>query len=113
MAGHYCEKPFQTLPSRFDHLVRKPIGKDFAGKCGDINAGRLALQDIAECFKVRIPPPHKRMPQLEGRYIGFANNLVVSIHLPSKSMRLWVANLNLKEALRDTVHLLNRLLPSG
>jgi len=50
------------------------------------------FEDISECFKVGITPANEAMPQFEGRDVGLAHNLVISIHLSSESMCLWISD---------------------
>jgi hypothetical protein len=47
-----AEEALEALASGLDDLVGETVGEDFAGERGDVDSRRLALQDIAEGFKV-------------------------------------------------------------
>lgn len=69
MSRNDAEEALEALASGFDHLVRKPVCEDFAWERGDVYAGGLVLEYIAERLKVGIAPAHKRVAQLECRDI--------------------------------------------
>jgi hypothetical protein len=67
------------------YIFRKgavPIGEHFPRQRRDIHARRLALQDISERFKVRIPATYRRVFHLERRDVGATCDLVVRVRLP-------------------------------
>jgi hypothetical protein len=52
MARHDTEEALEAFPSGFDDLIREPVREHLAWERGDVHAGRLVLEDIAESFKV-------------------------------------------------------------
>ena len=66
MASHDTEEALEAFPSGLDDLIREPVREDLAWERGDVHAGRLVLEDIAEGLKVRIASAHERVAQLEG-----------------------------------------------
>lgn len=61
VASDNTQEAFQAFPSRLDHLVRESVGEDLARERGDVHAGRLALKNIAESFKVAVAPSNGGM----------------------------------------------------
>ena len=70
MPSNDTQKAFKTLSSALDHLIRKPVGEHFPRECGDVDSGRLVLEDVPECFKVGVAPTDKGVPEFESRYVG-------------------------------------------
>jgi len=112
MPSNDAQKPLQTLSSALNNLIREAIREDFAWECWDVDSRRFMLEDVAEGFEIGVSPADERMAELEGGDVGLAYDLVVCVHLPSETMCLRISDLNLKEALWNTVHFLDRLLPS-
>jgi len=90
VARHDAEEALEALPSGLDDLIREPVREDLAWERGDIHAGGLVLEDVAEGFKIRIASAHERVAQLEGRDVRLAYNLIVSVHLTTETMRLGI-----------------------
>jgi hypothetical protein len=67
VAGDDGEEALEALAAALDDLVREAVGEDFARQRRDVHARALALEDVAEGLKVRVPPAHERVPQLERR----------------------------------------------
>ena len=88
-----AQELFQPGPPALDDVVAEAVGKDLAGQRRDRHARRLALQHVAEVLKVRVAAVHRRRPQLEGRDVGPAHNLVVGIHVPSDAVRSRITDL--------------------
>lgn len=70
MASDDAQKSLQTLSPTLYHLIREAVGKDFARKGRDIDAGRFMFEDVAKGFKVGISTSNNRVTKLEGGYIG-------------------------------------------
>jgi hypothetical protein len=73
MPRHHRQKALEPLPAALDDLIRKPVGEDLAGENGDVDAGGLALEDVAEGLKVRVAPADERVPEFEGRDVCLWN----------------------------------------
>lgn len=54
MTGNDAQEPLQPLPPALNDLIRKAIREYLSGKRGDIDAGGLVFEDVAEGFKVRV-----------------------------------------------------------
>jgi len=63
-----------------NHVITKPVRKHLPGQRRDGDAGRFALQDVAEVFEVAVATAHAGMAQLEGGDVGPAQDLVVGVH---------------------------------
>lgn len=84
MSDDDLQKALQTLAPMLDDVVAEPVGEDFAGQGRDGDAGGLALEDVAEVLKVRVPATDDGGAQLEGRDVGPGVNLVRGIHGPRR-----------------------------
>ena len=73
-----CEEPLQTLPTSLDDLIREPIREHLAGERRDVDASRLALENVPERLKVGVASPHYRMAQLEGRDVRLQGMVAMS-----------------------------------
>lgn len=80
------EELLQAGSSVLDDIVAKAVGEDLARQRRDGHAGALALEDVAEVFKVGVPPAHAALAQLEGGDVGAAEDLVVGVHGPSHAV---------------------------
>ena len=56
MADNYLQEPLEPLASVHNYIIRESVGKDLPGERRDRDAGRFALEDVAEVFKVAVPP---------------------------------------------------------
>ena len=54
MAGDDGEEALKALAATLDDLVGEAVCEDFAGERGDVDAGGLALEEIAEGLKVGV-----------------------------------------------------------
>lgn len=70
MARDNLQEAFKPLPPCLDHLVREAALKHLAWELGDVDAGGLALEDVAERLKVRVPPPDGRVAHPERGDVG-------------------------------------------
>jgi hypothetical protein len=93
MANHNLQKPLQALSAMLDHIVAEPIRKHFSRQRRDRDARALALQDVAEVFEVAVPAAHAAVPQLEGRDVGPAEDLVVGVHAAAHAVGAGVFDL--------------------
>lgn len=93
MADDYLEELLQSSPAALDDVVTEPVGEDLARQGGDGNPGGLALEDVAEVFKVGIPAADGALAQLESGDVCAANDLVVGIHGAAHAVSPRVANL--------------------
>lgn len=76
-----------------NHIVAKSVCKHLAGKRGDGDARRLALEDVAEVFEVGVAPANGAVFELEGGDIGAADDLVVRVHVTVGAVCLGVFDL--------------------
>ena len=60
------QEPLEALTAGLDDLVREAVREDLAGEGRDVDARRLALEDVPEGLEVRVAPPHDRVSQFEG-----------------------------------------------
>jgi len=111
MSCDNTQESLETFSSALDNLIREAVCEDFARERRDVDPRGLVLEDISEGFKIGVAPAYKRMAQLEGGNVGLAYDLVVGVHLSSKSMGLRISNLDFQETFGNTVHLFDRLLP--
>jgi hypothetical protein len=65
MANDNLEEPLQTFPALLDNGVVELVEVDLAGQWGNGNAGALALENVAEVFKVGITTADATVAQLE------------------------------------------------
>ena len=65
MARDDGEEALEALAAALDDLVREAVREDLARERRDVDARRLALEDVPERLKVRVAPPDDRVPELE------------------------------------------------
>lgn len=94
MSDNNLQEALQAISARLDNIIAEAIGENLARQRGDIHAAALALQDIAEVFKVAVAAAYGAVLQLEGWDVGPADDFVVCVHLARCAVRLWVADLD-------------------
>ena len=113
MPNHDPQELLQPRPPPLDNIVTKPIRKHLARQRRYRDPRALPLQDIPEILEIGIPPPHRRLPKLEGRDIRPAHDLVVGVHVPADAVGSRVPDLDLEEVLGGPVDLVEGLGPGG
>ena len=93
MTDDNLQEMLQPVPPMLDHVVAEAVGKHLARQRRDGDARALALEDVAKVLKVRVPPPHAAVLELERRDVGAAHDLVVRVHLAAQTVRLRVLDL--------------------
>lgn len=81
MSDDDLQEALQAVAAMLDDVVAEAVGKDLPRQRRDGHARALALEDVAEGFKVRVAPPHGAVLQLEGGDVGPADDLVVGVHV--------------------------------
>lgn len=97
VADDDLQEALQALAAVLDHVVAEAVGEDLAGQRGDGDAGRLALEDVAEVLEVGIAPPHGAVSELEGGDVGAADDLVVRVHAAAHAVSARVLDLEGRE----------------
>lgn len=110
MADHNLQKLLQPRPPALNHIITKPIRKHLPRQRRNRDPGTLALENVAEILKIRVPPPHRRLPQLKGGDVGAAVDLVVGVHVSADAVGAGVAHFDLEEVLGRAVDLIEGLL---
>jgi len=113
VSHNYLQEPLEPFPPVLNNIIGEAVGEDLARKRRDGYAGRFALKDISEVFKVGVPAADRGGFKLERWYICPAYNLVVGVHFPADTMGLRVLDLDLKKVLRWAVDLVEALRPGG
>lgn len=93
MAHHDLQELLQALPPALDDIVAETVRKHLPRQRRDGDARALALEDVAEVLKVRVAAAHSALPQLEGRDVGPADDLVVGVHVAADAVCARVADL--------------------
>lgn len=76
-----------------NHIVAEPVREDFAREWRDRDARGLALQDVAEVFKIGVPPADGAVFESEGGDVGAADDLVIGVHVAVGAVCLGVFDL--------------------
>lgn len=76
MANNDLQKSLQSSSPLFYHAVVEAVEIDLSGQRGNRDSRTLALEQIAEHFKVGVAPAHFGTAQLEGGNIGRQANQV-------------------------------------
>ena len=105
MASNDCQEPLQPFSPSFNNLFRETVGEDFPRKGWNVYSRRFTLENITECFKIRITATNRRVAKLECRDIclqerlefnlmletvekrgtNLADDLIVGVHLATKT----------------------------
>jgi len=93
MAHDNLHEPLQALSPVLNHIVAEAVRKHLPGQRWDRYPRALALKYVSEILKVRVPATHTGLPQLEGRDVGLAENLVVGVHGAADAVGAWVFDL--------------------
>lgn len=93
MADDNLEKLLQPGPPALYDVVAEPVGEDLARQGRNGDAGRLALEDVAEVLEVRVAAADGRVAELEGGYVCAALDLVVCVHAAADAVGARVADL--------------------
>lgn len=93
MPGNNLQEPLQTLPTMLNHVIAEAVREHLARQRRDGNARALALEDVAEVFKVGVATAHNRVLELEGGDVGAADDLVAGVHVARCTVRLGVPDL--------------------
>lgn len=93
VADDDAQELLEPCAPTLDNVVAEAVRKDLSGQRWDRDARRLALEDVAEVLKVRVPTPHAAHTQLEGGDVRPAHDLVVGVHVPADAMGTRVADL--------------------
>lgn len=93
MADDDLEELLEAGAAALDDVVGEAVGEDLPREGGYGDAGALALEDVAEVLEVAVAAAHRRLPQLEGRDVGPAHDLVVRVHVARRAVRARVADL--------------------
>lgn len=101
MTRNNLQEPLKSLTSVLNDIVTESVGKNLARQRGDSHACALALQNITEVLEIGVAAAHDGVLQLEGGYVGSADNLVGGVHVAGCAMGLRVAHL--KESVRAGV----------
>ena len=102
MSDHNLQKPLQSLSPMLYHVIAESVCKDLTGQRRNRHSGTFSLQDVTKIFEVRIATADSAVFELEGRNIGSADNLVISIHVTGCAVSLRVFNLDHRRALAGT-----------
>lgn len=95
MTDDDLEELFQTGATTLDDVVAEAVGEDLSGERRDSNPGALALEDVAEVLKVRVPTADAALAQLEGGDVCAAEDLVVGVHVAAHAVGSRVADLRM------------------
>lgn len=80
MSNHNLHKPLQTLSPMLNHIIAESIRKHLAWQWRNSDAGRLALQDVAEVFEVGVAAADFGVAHVEGGDVGAAFDEVGGVH---------------------------------
>ena len=75
-------------------VVAESVGKDFSGKWRNGDARGLALENVAEVFKVAISAADRGGFELEGGDVGAADDFVGRVHVAANPVSLGISNLD-------------------
>lgn len=93
MTSHNLQKPLQTLAAMLNHVIAEAVRKHLARQRRNGDARALALEDVAEVFKVGVAAAHDGVLELEGGDVGAADDLVASVHVARCAVCLGVSDL--------------------
>lgn len=93
VTNDYLQETLQSLTTVLDHIITEAISEDLARQRGDGDAGRLALEDVAEVLEVGVAPTDGAVSELEGGDVGAADDLVVGVHAAAHAVRAWILDL--------------------
>ena len=111
MADDNAEELLEPSAAAFNNVVGEPISEDLPREGWDGDAGTLALEYVAEVLEVAVAATNAALAQLEGGYVGAADDLVVGIHAARGAVGTRVPDLDLEEVLGGAVDLVEGLLP--
>lgn len=94
MAYNNSQELLQPRAAILNDVVVEAIGKDLARQRRNCDTGAFPFEDIAEILEIRVPSPYGTLAQLEGGDVGTAEDLVVGIHVPAHTVRLWISDLD-------------------
>lgn len=97
MAHDDLQEALQALPPMLNDIVAEAVREDLPRQRRDRDARALALQDVAEVLEVAVPAAHAAVPQLEGRDVGAAQDLVVRVHAAAHAVGARVLDLGKRE----------------
>ena len=81
MPDDNLQEPLQSLPPVLYHVIAESVCKDLAGQRRNCHPGTFSLQDVTKIFEVRIATTDSAVFELEGRDVGSADNLIISVHV--------------------------------
>lgn len=88
------QEPLEPLPSMLDHIIAEAVREYLAGQRWDRDTGGLALEDVAEIFKVGVSAANDGVAQAEGGDVGACMDFVGSVHRAwGGAVGLWVLDL--------------------
>ena len=93
MTNDNLEELFKARATTLDDVVTEAVGEDLARQGWNGYPGALALEDIAKVLKVGVAATDAALAQLECRYVGAAEDLIVCVHVAAHAVCSWVANL--------------------
>ena len=93
MTRHNLQEPLQTFPAMLNHVIAEAVRKHLPRQRRDRDARALALEDVAEVFKIGVTTAHDGVLELEGGDIGPADYLVAGVHAARCTVRLGVSDL--------------------
>ena len=93
MSNHNLHEALQAFSPVLDHIITKSVCENLARQRRDGNPRRLSLKNVAEIFEVGISPAHAAMTELEGGDVGFAEDLVVRVHVAAHAMGAGILHL--------------------
>lgn len=93
VADDDAEKLFETSAATLNDVVAESVREDFAGQGRNGHASAFALENVAEVLKVGIAAAHARGSELEGGYVGAADDLIVGVHAAAHAVGSGIADL--------------------
>ncbi|KAB8356482.1 hypothetical protein FH972_024065 [Carpinus fangiana] len=93
MPNHNLQETLQALTAVLYDVVAEAVCEYLAGQRRDGNAGRLALEEVAEVLKVGVAPADGGGLELERGDVGAAEDLIGGVHVAADAVGLWIADL--------------------
>ena len=88
MPRNNLQEPLEPFPSALNHLVAEPIREHFPRQSRDVDAIRLALENVPEVLEIAVAPSDGRVAYLKGRDVGLGRAMRGSVGVCRKALKL-------------------------